>query len=66
MSRETAQSQLRRGQAVVRANRQSIRRTAIIIVVTNPLDAMAQAALKVSGFPRSRARGMAGVWTPRA
>jgi malate dehydrogenase len=33
----------------------------IIIVVTNPLDAMAQAAFKVSGFPRERVLGMAGV-----
>jgi malate dehydrogenase len=33
----------------------------IIIVVTNPLDAMAQAAWKVSGFPKSRVLGMAGV-----
>jgi malate dehydrogenase len=33
----------------------------IIIVVTNPLDAMAQLALKVSGFPRERVLGMAGV-----
>jgi len=33
----------------------------IIIVVTNPLDAMAQAAFKVSGFPKSRVLGMAGV-----
>src|SRR5260370_7304693 len=32
----------------------------IIIVVTNPLDAMAQAALKVSGFPKNRVLGMAG------
>src|SRR3984893_12439395 len=30
----------------------------IIIVVTNPLDAMAQAAWKVSGFPKSRVLGM--------
>jgi len=30
-------------------------------VVTNPLDAMAQAALKVSGFPKNRVLGMAGV-----
>ncbi len=34
---------------------------AILIVVTNPLDAMAQAAFKVSGFPKSRVLGMAGV-----
>jgi len=33
----------------------------IIIVVTNPLDAMAQAAFKVSGFPKDRVLGMAGV-----
>ena len=33
----------------------------ILIVVTNPLDAMAQAALRVSGFPKSRVLGMAGV-----
>src|SRR5256884_409506 len=33
----------------------------IIIVVTNPLDAMAQAALKVSGFPKPRVLGMEGV-----
>src|SRR5690242_9148032 len=31
----------------------------IIIVVTNPLDAMAQLALHVSGFPRERVLGMA-------
>ncbi|HEY6466037.1 MAG TPA: malate dehydrogenase [Candidatus Acidoferrales bacterium] len=34
---------------------------AILIVVTNPLDAMAQAAFKVSGFPKERVLGMAGV-----
>lgn len=33
----------------------------IIIMVTNPLDAMAQLALKVSGFPRERIIGMAGI-----
>ena len=33
----------------------------IIIVVSNPLDAMAQAAFKQSGFPRERVIGMAGV-----
>jgi malate dehydrogenase len=33
----------------------------IIIVVTNPLDAMAQAALWVSKFPKQRVIGMAGV-----
>src|ERR1700687_408311 len=34
---------------------------AILIVVTNPLDAMAQAAFKISGFSRNRVIGMAGV-----
>jgi malate dehydrogenase len=33
----------------------------IIIVVTNPLDAMAQAAMWVSKFPKNRVVGMAGV-----
>ncbi|HZO75951.1 MAG TPA: malate dehydrogenase [Ktedonobacteraceae bacterium] len=33
----------------------------IIIMVTNPLDAMAQLALHVSGFPRERIIGQAGV-----
>jgi malate dehydrogenase len=33
----------------------------ILIVVTNPLDAMAQTAFKVSGFPKHRVIGMAGV-----
>jgi len=34
---------------------------AILIVVSNPLDAMAQLALEVSKFPRERVIGMAGV-----
>src|SRR5438874_13724101 len=33
----------------------------LIIMVTNPLDAMAQLAFHVSGFPRNRVVGMAGV-----
>ena len=33
----------------------------ILIVVTNPLDAMAQAAMWVSKFPKNRVVGMAGV-----
>jgi malate dehydrogenase len=33
----------------------------ILIIVSNPLDAMAQAAYKMSGFPRERVIGMAGV-----
>jgi malate dehydrogenase len=34
---------------------------AILIVVANPLDAMAQTAYKKAGFPRERVIGMAGV-----
>ncbi len=33
----------------------------ILIVVTNPLDAMVQTALMVSGFPKHRVIGMAGI-----
>jgi len=33
----------------------------ILILVTNPLDAMAQAAFKISGFSKNRVIGMAGV-----
>ncbi len=33
----------------------------IIIMVTNPLDAMAYVAMQVTGFPRERVIGMAGV-----
>jgi malate dehydrogenase len=33
----------------------------ILIIVSNPLDAMAQSAYKMSGFPRERVIGMAGV-----
>jgi len=34
---------------------------AILIVVSNPLDAMAYTAYKVSGFPKNRVFGMAGI-----
>ena len=33
----------------------------VVIVVTNPLDVMAQVALETTGFPRERVIGMAGV-----
>jgi len=35
--------------------------SAILIMVTNPLDAMAQAAYKLSGFSKNRVMGMAGI-----
>jgi malate dehydrogenase len=34
---------------------------AVLIVVTNPLDAMCHVAMRASGFPRERVLGMAGV-----
>ncbi|MDD5544936.1 MAG: malate dehydrogenase [Acidobacteriia bacterium] len=34
---------------------------AMLIVVSNPLDAMVQTAFKVSGFPKNRVMGMAGI-----
>lgn len=34
---------------------------AVLIVVTNPLDAMGYVAMKASGYPRNRVIGMAGV-----
>ena len=34
---------------------------AVVVVVTNPLDAMAQAVYRATGFPRERVVGMAGV-----
>jgi len=34
---------------------------AILIVVSNPLDVMTQTAMKISGFPRERVIGMAGI-----
>ncbi|HEU4641050.1 MAG TPA: malate dehydrogenase [Gemmatimonadaceae bacterium] len=49
---------------IVRQVSENIKRTspnAIIIVVSNPLDIMAYVALKVTGFPRERVLGMAGV-----
>lgn len=34
---------------------------AILVIVTNPLDAMCHVALKASGFPKERVIGMAGI-----
>lgn len=49
---------------IVRQVSENIARTspnAIIIMVSNPLDIMAYVALQVTGFPRERVLGMAGV-----
>ncbi len=55
---------LKTNAAVIRSVTNEIKRVApdsIIIMVTNPLDIMAQVALETSGFPRERVIGMAGV-----
>src|ERR671934_1218434 len=49
---------------IVRQVSEEVRRTspdAIVIVVSNPLDAMCYVAMRVTGFPRERVLGMAGV-----
>ena len=48
---------------VTQVTQEVVRRSpnAILICVTNPLDAMVQLAYKVSGFPKQRVLGMAGV-----
>jgi malate dehydrogenase len=49
---------------IVRQVSEEVKRTspnAIVIVVSNPLDAMCHVAKKVTGFPRQRVLGMAGV-----
>ena len=50
-------------EVVKTATEQAVKQSpnAILILVTNPLDAMCWTALKVSGFPRERVIGMAGV-----
>ncbi len=50
-------------EVVKTATEQAVKRSpnAILILVTNPLDAMCWTAMKVSGFPRERVIGMAGV-----
>ncbi len=50
-------------EVVKTATEQAAKRSpnAVLILVTNPLDAMCWTALKVSGFPRNRVIGMAGV-----
>ena len=50
-------------EVVKSATEQAVRQSpnAVLILVTNPLDAMCWTALKVSGFPRERVIGMAGV-----
>jgi malate dehydrogenase len=61
MSREDL---LNTNAGIVRQVAENVKRTspnAIIIMVSNPLDVMAYVAMKVTGFPRERVIGMAGV-----
>ena len=54
---------LKNAEIVSMATEQAVKRSpdAILIVVTNPLDAMCEVARRKSGFPRERVLGMAGV-----
>ncbi|MCZ6696255.1 MAG: malate dehydrogenase [Acidobacteria bacterium] len=55
---------LRKNFEIVRSVTQEVARrspNAVLIIVSNPLDAMAYTALKASSFPRERVIGMAGV-----
>jgi malate dehydrogenase len=61
MSREDL---LNTNAGIVRQVAENIKRTSpetIVIMVSNPLDVMAYVALQVTGFPRERVIGMAGV-----
>ncbi|HEY0305312.1 MAG TPA: malate dehydrogenase [Longimicrobiales bacterium] len=61
MSREDL---LNTNAGIVRQVAENIKKTSpnsIIIMVSNPLDVMAYVAMKVTGFPRERVIGMAGV-----
>ena len=49
---------------IVKGCAEQVRKTspdAIVIVVSNPLDVMAFVAMKVTGFPKERVMGMAGI-----
>jgi malate dehydrogenase len=55
---------LKTNAGVIRSVSSEIKRVApksIVIMVTNPLDVMAQVAMEATGFPRERVIGMAGV-----
>ncbi len=55
---------LKTNAGIVRSVSEEIKKRApesIVIVVSNPLDVMAQVALETTGFPRERVIGMAGV-----
>ena len=55
---------LKTNAGIIKSVSSEIKRVApksIVIMVTNPLDVMAQVALETTGFPRERVIGMAGV-----
>ena len=61
VARRPAQHERRHRQAGRRADQGRRRPNAIVIVVSNPLDVMCYVAKQVTGFPRERVIGMAGV-----
>jgi malate dehydrogenase len=61
MSRDDLQS---KNADIVKSCAEKVRQgspNAIVIVVSNPLDVMAYVAMKVTGFPKERVMGMAGI-----
>jgi malate dehydrogenase len=61
MSREDLQNKNAEIVADVTRNVAKLSPNAVIIVVTNPLDVMCTVAHRVSGFPKNRVVGMAGI-----
>ena len=59
--RRPAGQERRHRRAASSSRRRPYSPDAILIVVTNPLDAMCHVAMRASGFPRERVLGMAGV-----
>lgn len=60
----TREDLLKKNAQIIKSTAQEIKKRSpksIIIVVTNPLDIMAQVALKVTGFDPRRVMGMAGI-----
>ena len=61
VARRSAQHERRHRQVGRRSRSSKSSPNAIVIVVSNPLDVMCYVAKKVTGFPRERVIGMAGV-----
>ena len=61
VARRPAEHQRRHREVGVRSRSRGTSPDAIVIVVSNPLDVMCYVAKEVTGFPRERVIGMAGV-----